>query len=358
MGFWDFVDDFDKSIAEGNILPIGIGANLANLGDDPVGAITGIGGLLAPPLGFLASFPGTTSKEANLANAGNTPVIAAGLAALKDMRDQCGDGDPDDGSDFTRGASAFQHVGDALSETGTPESWRGTASDVYGTANETQRLAAGAMAGNDAKVQEALATEAKQVADTRDTLDFYINFLNGCIPIALAMAPTPVVGDYASYGFQVQSVAAAMAPATLRFEQLTSAASHNALTVRGSADLYRTVGDRVDGGAAIPGPGPEVDFDTGVLRQLSSHQRDIATQIGSAGQTTTDAPDNVSTSHGSVCAGTSAAVSEAVQARTAAAAAMQRKSDVLAEGLLGAADAYDRTVDAQRAKLEGQMHPR
>lgn len=355
MGFWEFVDDTVTSVAEGGVLPIGIGANLAHLSDDPAGAITGIGGLLSPSLGFLTTLPGTTSKDANLENAGGTPVIAAGLSALKDMRDQCGDGEPDDGSDFTQGATAFQHTGDALSETGAPDSWQGTASEAYGQANETQRLAAGAMSGNDTKVQEALATEARHVADTRETLDFYINFLNGCIPVATGIA---AFSDAASYGFQVQSVAGALAPATLRFEQLTSAASHNALTVEAAASLYRAVGEKVDSGTAGHGPGPEVDFDSGVLRQLSSRQRDIATGIQSAGQTTADAPGNVSTTHGTVCAGNSAAVSEAVQARTSTATAMQKRSDVLADGLKGAADAYDRTAEQERVKLEDQMHPR
>jgi hypothetical protein len=58
MGIWDAVENTVESVAEANVLPIGIGANIARMGDDPLGSITNIGGLLSPALGFVTTLPG------------------------------------------------------------------------------------------------------------------------------------------------------------------------------------------------------------------------------------------------------------------------------------------------------------
>jgi uncharacterized membrane protein YebE (DUF533 family) len=57
-------------------------------------------------------------------------------------------------------------------------------------------------------------------------------------------------------------------------------------------------------------------------------------------------------------AATSTAVSQAGQSRSATVTATEKRSDELAEGLKGAAYAYGRVAERERAKFENQMPPR
>lgn len=347
--------DTVKSVGEANVLPIGVISNLSKIGSDPAGALEGLGGLLVPSLGIAQTLPGAFSTEPNIAGAGGTPVIAAALAVLKDMREQCGnDQPPDNGDDFARGGAAFTALADVIGGADSPGSWEGSASESYSQANTAQQNRAIGIAEQDADVSAALSTEAGQVSETREAIDYAIQSLNLCIPVAMSLSLLPVGGNSASYGFQVQSVAAIMPIAAVPFERLTGEATQNAAKVAAAADGYDALaldGKSTQGGAAT------LHVETADLRRLSGKQTAIADNASTAGSTAIGTPASVAETHGTVCAATSSAVGKAAVARRTAAFAVQTAAEDLATGLTTAADEYDRTDAEELDSMNREMRP-
>jgi EspA/EspE family/Excreted virulence factor EspC, type VII ESX diderm len=358
MGFWDGVEDTFKSVAEANVLPIGVIANLAKIGDDPAGALTGIGGLLSPSLGFVSTLPlpWKDNTEPNISGAGGLPVFAATLATLKQMRDQCGTGEPDQGANFDTGKYEFQLIADMVGSADAPDTWQGVASEAYGAANHHQKRRADNMADADAKVQQALSTEAGQVTETRQTLDGCIEVINQCIPIATMMAALPVGGNAASYGFQVQTSEPVLLLAYTSLQDLTDAVLTNTAEVRLAAGLYNAIG--ADNGALRASTGDQLKVVTADLRRVSGDQDLIAAKIGLTSQTTAGTAANVAKTHGTACGSTSDALCDAVTARAATVTIMKNRSERLSDGLQTAANRYDTTDREGGGKIERSMHPR
>jgi hypothetical protein len=355
MGFWDAAEEAFESVAEANVLPIGIAANLAKIGDDPMEAITGIGGLLVPSLGITATLPEMFSAEPNISGAGGLPVFAAALAMLKQLRDQCGQGEPDQGGDFNTGKNEFLLIADMFGSAHSPDTWQGAASEAYAKANDHQQHRANELAATDGTVQQALATEAGQVADTRQTIDACIRCINTAIPIATAISMTKV-GNPASYGFQVQTAEPVMALAYATFQKLTNSIPANAVMIKLAAARYGAIG--TDSGAPAGSAGPQLSVVTDDLRRVSGDQHLIASKIDSGSQTTAGTADNVSKTHGTVSAPTSSALTEAAKARAAAVTVMKNRSEQLSTGLRAAATQYDGIDRERQEKLRTELHPR
>ena len=100
----------------------------------------------------------------------------------------------------------------------------------------------------------------------------------------------------------------------------------------------------------------ELQVTTTDLRQLSEHQRQIATRIAAAGKATDGTTRLVALTHGPVCAPTIAAIGAAGMSRDAAAASLQKVSTALAGKLDTAAVDYDRTDQEKAQGLDRQMH--
>jgi Excreted virulence factor EspC, type VII ESX diderm/EspA/EspE family len=358
MGWDDIIEnaaeDAFQNIAENNVLPIGVIANLSRIGDDPVGSLTNLAGLAVPGVNIVSAVAKMTGA-ANVSGGGSTPVIDAALAILKQMNDHCGKGNPDGGSAFGNGANAFQQISGMFQTTTPPDSWHGAASSAYEGANQQQDNRAKAVATADADVQKLLGTEASQVADTREAIHYATTFLNGCIPVALALAALPEFGNTISYGFQIQSVEAAMPIPTASFQGLSQLASRTAAGIGKDAEAYGSVA--LKGSTAPHARDSALGVDTHDLRHLATQQHQIAGSIESAGSLTNDEPKNVSESHGTVCAATGTALTKAVQARKAAAESMKNTSDKLSESLDAAAARYDFVDEAGRQKMNHQVPP-
>jgi hypothetical protein len=354
VDYWDvFVDSF-TSIAEANVPTIAIAANLAKMDEDPLKAGFGIIGTYTPALGIAQSISEAFSTKPNVDGAGGTPVLAAALAVLEDMQEQCGEGSPDRGADFLDGASLFRGVADKLSTAGPPESWQGAGADAYRQANHRQYLRADTMKQADEKVQEAIAAEASDVLDTRQVLNDAVVFLNSCIPIATVLGAAKM-GTTASYAFQLQAVGKVMPGAVSRFSELSTAVDGYAAQVADAASIYENV--QVENPGKTADIGDRLHVVPADLRIRSGEQQAIATDILSARGTTTDTAANVTSTHGSVCQNTSTAVDAAVRNRTASADFMNRESTRLAEGLQTAARYYERTDQQQSAKLMDTFEP-
>lgn len=358
MSIWDAAGDAVKSIAEANILPIAIGANLADIADDPVAAITNIGGVLSPSLGFVTTLPQMFSTEPNIAGAGGLPVFAAALALLKDMRDQCGEGEPDQGGSFATGKNQCDLIADMMGSATSPPSWQGAASKAYVAANDRQRKRMTDVANTDAMVHKTLATEAAAVADTRSTLDSCIRTINAAIPVATAIAATKV-GNAASYGFQIQLSEPVMLMAHTSFRGLVDSVPDKATAIKSASASYGAAGSAEYGGGSPSAPAAStLKVVTADLRRKAGDQRVVAGQVTAASQTTEGTAANVSKTHGTVCTSTATALGTAAASRASTLAVISKSGEKLAEGLERAAFHYDAADQGGARKLETELHPR
>ncbi|MGV0838090.1 type VII secretion target [Mycolicibacterium thermoresistibile] len=93
------------------------------------------------------------------------------------------------------------------------------------------------------------------------------------------------------------------------------------------------------------------------LRGLASVQEDVVRGVFTAKSEVVDLGTKVETSHGSLCAGTAAAVKEAEMQRERASRLTQAQSEDLAVKLVSAADKYDEIDAQEKAALDSQMQP-
>jgi hypothetical protein len=94
------------------------------------------------------------------------------------------------------------------------------------------------------------------------------------------------------------------------------------------------------------------------IRSLASHQDEAARGISSAILAVQGAGENMTKTHGLICAVTNAAVAAAETERASAAKRTAGVSTELAGKLRNAAEKYDETDLSQKAKLDNQMPPR
>jgi hypothetical protein len=94
------------------------------------------------------------------------------------------------------------------------------------------------------------------------------------------------------------------------------------------------------------------------IRSLASHQDEAARGISSAVMAVQGVSDNMTRTHGLICAVTNAAIAAAESERATAGNRTAGVSTELAAKLRHAAEKYDETDLAERQKLDNQMPPR
>jgi hypothetical protein len=94
------------------------------------------------------------------------------------------------------------------------------------------------------------------------------------------------------------------------------------------------------------------------IRSLASHQDEAARGINSAVLAAQGVGDNMTKTHGLICAVTNAAVAAAESERSTAGNRTAGVSTELADKLRHAAEKYDETDLAEKDKLDNQMPPR
>ncbi|MEN4447612.1 MULTISPECIES: EspA/EspE family type VII secretion system effector [Mycobacteriaceae] len=353
MDYEQIVADIVRSVGSANVIPIGIYDNIRNFKKDPFGSATNLAGILAPSLNVASSAVAALGDKPNASGSGNTPILAAALAVLKDMLQQCGAGVPDSGADFKSGAQAFAATAEQMGAASPPDSWTGSASTAYSDANEVQKHKAEALAKADDTVAAALGAEALHVAATRKSIESASHTLNGAVPVAILLGALPH-GDVISYGFQVQTVMYTMPLPIADFHRLTTAVTRYAASVKAAATSYAQA-DATTGTPSLD-PAQRLTVEPNALRRLSDSQHVVAVMSKQAGALTADTGRNVFTTHGSACAPTSEAVMQACIDRANSAQAITMRADGLAAGLSAAADWYDRTDATGAANLAAQMN--
>jgi uncharacterized protein YukE len=326
----------------------GVGWNMAGVGADFVGFLQPIG------------LAGAKAVEATkFVEAVETPIIEAGLLTLMGMSNACGFAKPDRGQGFGLGSDAFQKIDDALGSTGAPDSWTGDAAGAYSAQNTVQAQRAKSLSEADRRIQHILEKQADQVQSTKDWLDHLTTMLTGFIPAAVAAYGyeiPPGSGVALSTAIQWTGFGATVPLATERFAELGYHATDNANAIREVAGAYGRIGSEPAPASASADGQMTVTY--GELQRLSARQDRIAESLVAAGSTTQDTVQNLVVSHGVVCAPSTAAITEAVTARTSAAATMGSISTELSGKLRHGAASYDGTDQKQQGRLNGQVPPR
>jgi hypothetical protein len=104
--------------------------------------------------------------------------------------------------------------------------------------------------------------------------------------------------------------------------------------------------------------GEERRIAAAAIRSLASHQEEAARGFGSAVMAVQGVGDNMTKTHGLICAVTNAAVTAAETERATAGNRTAGVSTELAAKLRHAAEKYDETDLAEKEKLDNQMPPR
>ena len=104
--------------------------------------------------------------------------------------------------------------------------------------------------------------------------------------------------------------------------------------------------------------GEERRIAAAAIRSLASHQDEAARGISSAVMAVQGVGDNMTKTHGLICAVTNAAVTAAESERATAGNRTAGVSTELAAKLRHAAEKYDETDLAEKETLDNQMPPR
>lgn len=203
----------------------------------------------------------------------SAPIIQKALSEIIIMEQFNGFGRPDEGKGFK---ASFVPADHKLAGANPDDSWQGSGSDSYRTANKKQVKLAHAMGDADASLHAILKRQAGQIEDTRLVLASMKNFLTFvCIPIALALYTKPVVGPALSLEFQLAVVGVALS---------ACAAAESTMVVRSldNASAVREVISRYDDVSSAAKPvGRPFSLATGTGR--ASVSSGLGTFSGSAG---------------------------------------------------------------------------
>jgi hypothetical protein len=180
------------------------------------------------------------TAQSLLGQAGETPVIEAGLITITLMNWMCGFGDSEKGDRFGDGGSKFNEVIDKLKSASPDGTWQGSGSDAYAGQNEKQQSRAKTMVDADFDMNQIISCEANQLSGTRDILDHAGTVLGYAILPAIAAMRIPVWGWEISLGIQLGAVGGTVPVCQAEMIQMAARALENAESVQKAIDLYNS----------------------------------------------------------------------------------------------------------------------
>jgi hypothetical protein len=180
------------------------------------------------------------TAQSFLGQAGETPVIEAGLITITLMNWMCGFGDSEKGDRFGDGGSKFNEVIDKLKSASPDGTWQGSGSDAYAGQNEKQQSRAKTMVDADFDMNQIISCEANQLSGTRDILDHAGTVLGYAILPAIAAMRIPVWGWEISLGIQLGAVGGTVPVCQAEMIQMAARALENAESVQKAIDRYNS----------------------------------------------------------------------------------------------------------------------
>ncbi|WP_319450297.1 MULTISPECIES: EspA/EspE family type VII secretion system effector [unclassified Mycobacterium] len=281
MGLWDVVEDVGDLVTD-------VGKDVGETVIDVVDVFgdTPLIDLVNPGVGILAQLNEVVGLGGKLVDwasnigldkfllAATSPILAAGQAAIADMRETTGSGEPETGDRLGDAEQRFRQATDLLTSAHPSGDWSGSGSDAYSAADTRQERRTTKLALLDHQLHQVIAREAGQIARTRAKLDDESNGLAEFGLTSFGYGLIPGVGPALKQAAEFQAVLKALSACSAELQKLAAEVDANAAAGQQLAGQYSSAaGDTGDPGCvpehggtyggptrsqpdSRPGPGP------------------------------------------------------------------------------------------------------
>lgn len=184
----------------------------------------------------------TGSVTGRTAPSAESPIVAAGLHVIENMRLTTGLGDPETGEGFGAGADRLDAAGAILSDAFPAADWDGGASGTYADRNHGQLGRTRTIIAADRLVASVLARESGQIAATRRDLDDQADWLTDMGVVTTSLAGIPDGGS-AKTAAEIAMVTKALGNSTDHLLTMQGNADANATELQTAVRQYLAVAD-------------------------------------------------------------------------------------------------------------------
>lgn len=313
----------------------------------------------------IAGIAKTVGKYAGVLAIAPTPVLKGGQKIVQQMRHCAGEGDPDVGEGFAKGAHGFQTLQNTLKKAHPNESWDGgPAPRAYERRVLAQEKSTAILSDADNQVATALSQEAGEINEVRRKLDAQHNWLADYGKFTQSFGVIPVVGKEIQYVLETMAVTFVLNDTAHIMWDMHNNANSHAAVVRGAHDLYQTAA------ASATQSDSANDFDPpsnsaqqrvitpAAIRALAGVQGIAEKSAAESTVLTAGVSASVGQTHGFICAVTKKAVKEAEAERATAGKNLEGVCKELGGKLQHAAGRYEQTDADGKANIDKQMPPR
>lgn len=229
MGLSGDMADFGKDFIENNQNWTERAARVGEFGNQMVD-------LSQKAADFFASAPGPGPVRT-----AHSPILAAGQQTIESMKHSTGVGDPDNGQRFGEGADQMVVAGRMLASAFPDDSWDSSGASAYAGRNSEQVGRVQTMLGLDHMVAGVLATEAGQIAATRDSLDGHADWLGAMSMLTTGAGAVPGFGTAARLATEFAMLAKAVGDSNNEVTTLSAHIDQNAAVLQTAAAQYEAL---------------------------------------------------------------------------------------------------------------------
>ncbi|MCA4726488.1 EspA/EspE family type VII secretion system effector [Mycolicibacterium fortuitum] len=229
MGLSGDMADFGKDFIENNQNWTERAARVGEFGNQMVD-------LSQKAADFFASAPGPRPVRT-----AHSPILVAGQQTIESMRHSTGVGDPDNGQRFGDAADQVVAAGQMLASAFPDDSWDSSGASAYAGRNSEQVGRVQTMLGLDHMVAGVLATEAGQIAATRDSLDGHADWLGAMSMLTTGAGAVPGFGTAARLATEFAMVAKAVGDSNDDVTTLSARIDQNAAVLQTAAAQYEAL---------------------------------------------------------------------------------------------------------------------
>jgi len=319
-------------------------------------------------LGKVADVARTVGKTAGVLDIGPTPILVGGQKAIQAMLWATGSNDREieSGEGFFNGSRAFRDERQSLTHADPDSTWDGgSAPRAYERRLDDQLDRLSILVDADSDVATIVSREAGEIIETRRILENLHNWLAEYGKYTQTLGVIPGVGKALQMEAEMLAVGLALKDAGDKMWEMHDDANTNAAGVREALALYEDVSMSATQQDSVGDFDPPRSIDTedrriasATIQSLASLQDNAARGINSAVLSVQGTGDNMTATHGMICAVTNNAVKAAESERATAGTRTAGVCTELAGKLRDAAQKYDETDLAEKGNLDQQMPPR
>jgi type II secretory pathway pseudopilin PulG len=266
MGLQGVVEDLGDLVTD-----VGKDASEAAVDFADVFGDTPLIGLVNPGFGVLSQLDEVVELGGRLADwasdlgldklllAATSPILAAGQAAIADMRETTGTAEPETGDRLSSGEQRLRDASDVLKGAHPDGDWAGAGSDAYSAADTRQEGRTTKLAGLDRQLHEVISREADQLLATRARLADQSNWLAEVGLTTFGYGLVPGIGTAMKEAAEIQAVMKALNVCSEELAALTSEVNANAAAVQQLVGQYASAAEGACPEGCAPGTATPYD---------------------------------------------------------------------------------------------------